>query len=73
MAATMKHRRSKSKRDKTRGDHRYDKVLRKFKKIKKLGGSMLVRSKITGELVPAHKVSNDNPEYKSVKVISEKN
>jgi len=70
MAATMKHRRSASKRKKTRGDHRYDKILRKLKKIKKFGGSFLVESKETGELVPAHRVSKDNTEYKSVKVIN---
>lgn len=69
MAATMKRRRSKSKRDKTRGDHRYDKQLRKAKKIKKFGGSFLVRSSITGELVPAHRVSKKHPEYNSVRVV----
>lgn len=72
MAATMKHRRSKSKRNKTRGSERYDKVLRKFKIIKKKGGSFLSRSKVTGELVPAHRVSKNNSEYNSVKVMSEK-
>ncbi len=65
----MKHRRSSSKRDKTRGSNRYDKLLTKFKTIKKNGGSFLAKSKISGELVPAHRVSKDNNEYNSVKVI----
>ncbi len=67
MAATVKHRRSASKRDKTRGDHRYDKVLRKAKEIKKYGGSFLVKSK-SGELIPAHRITKSSPEYKKVKL-----
>ena len=72
MAATMKHRRSKSKQRKTRGSERYDKLLRKFKKLKKKGGSFLIKSKITGELTLSHRVSKKNPEYNSVKVVNEK-
>lgn len=71
MAATMKHRRSSSKRDKARGSNRYDKLLTKYKKLKKFGGSFLTRSKVTGELVPSHRVSKKNPEYNSVKVLQD--
>lgn len=68
----MKHRRSASKRNKARGSERYDKVLRKFKTMKKKGGKFLVKSKVTGELVPSHRVSKKNAEYNSVKVMREK-
>lgn len=72
MAATMKHRRSASKRRKTRGSNRYDKVLTRAKKIKKYGGSFLAKSKVSGKVAPAHRVSKRNSEYNSVKVTSEK-
>lgn len=69
MAATMKHRRSASKRKKTRGADRYDKTLTKFKRIKKAGGKALVLSKFSNKLVPSHRVSKDHPVYKGVKVM----
>jgi ribosomal protein L32 len=52
------------------GSNRYDKVLTKMKKIKKFGGSFLVRSKTTGKLSPAHRVSKENPEYKGKQIIN---
>lgn len=70
MAATMKHRRSKSKRNKTRGSNRYDIVLTKAKKIKKFGGAFL--SKAGNAFVPPHMVTPENPEYNGVTVISKK-
>lgn len=68
MAPTMKHRRSKSKRNSTRGADRYDKVLTKFKKIKRLGGS-ITKVENNQKVLP-HRVSKKNPEYKGVKVIT---
>jgi ribosomal protein L32 len=70
MGATPKRRRSSSKRRSTMGSNRYDKVLTKMKKIKKFGGSFLVRSKTTGKLSPAHRVSKENPEYKGKQIIN---
>ncbi len=71
MAATMKHRRSARRRKTTRGAERYDVVLRKFKKIKKFGGSFLVKSKVSKKLVPPHKASKNNAVYNTVKVLKE--
>lgn len=71
MAATMKHRRSKSKRKSTRGADRYDKILRKYKKMKKLGGSFFVKGKNDSEARLSHRVDKDNVEYKNVKVVRE--
>ncbi|MCA9380772.1 hypothetical protein KC678_00715 [Candidatus Dojkabacteria bacterium] len=71
MAATPKRRRSASKRNSTRAAERYDKQIRKAKKIKKFGGSHLVKSPVTGKLVPAHRATKKNPEYNSVKVMRE--
>lgn len=70
MAATMKHRRSKSKRNSTRGANRYDVVLTKAKKLKKFGGSFL--AKAGNVFVPPHMVTPENPEYNGIKVISKK-
>jgi ribosomal protein L32 len=70
MAATPKHRRSSRKAKLSRSSNRYDKQLTRAKVIKKYGGSHLVKSKITGELVPAHRVSADHPEYKNIKIIN---
>lgn len=70
MAATPKRRRSKAKQRSTRGADRYDKLLTKFKKMKKFGGSFLSKSKTTKKLAPSHRVSDNNPEYNSVKVVN---
>jgi ribosomal protein L32 len=72
MAATMKHRRSASKRNSTRGADRYDKALTKAKKIAKKGGSFLVKVKTSKSFVPSHTVCEDNPTYKGVKVLNPK-
>jgi len=72
MAATMKTRRSSSKRKSTRGAERYDVRLRRAKKIKKSGGNFLVKSKVTGKKVPAHTVCKENFEYKGIKVLQPK-
>ncbi len=69
MAATMKHRRSKSKRNSTRSSNRYDKLLTKFKKIKKQGGKTLAKTS-TNKFVPPHTVTKDNPVYNGVKVLN---
>lgn len=70
MAPTMKHRRSSSKRKSKRGANRYDKILTKFKKIKKLGGTV-VREKNGKNALP-HRVTKENPEHKGEKVIIKK-
>ena len=67
MAPTMKHRRSASKRKSTRASNRYDKLLSKFKKMKKYGGL-----KFHKNYAPSHKVSEENVEYKGVKVMNKK-
>ncbi|BCX13872.1 MAG: hypothetical protein KatS3mg085_404 [Candidatus Dojkabacteria bacterium] len=69
MAATMKHRRSSSKRKSTRGADRYDKLLKKFKKLRKYGGTFLIKAK-NNVKVPPHRVTKLNPEHKGVKVIN---
>ena len=69
MAATMKHKRSSRRSKTTRSSDRYDKLLTKFKKIKKNGGSFLAKSNITGELVRPHTVEAKNPIYKDVKIL----
>ncbi len=63
----MKHRRSASKRKSSRGSNRYDKVLTKFKKMKKLGGKSTASNK-----APSHRVTKENPVYKGVKVLNPK-
>lgn len=72
MAATMKHRRSSSKKRSTRAADRYDAQLKKFKKIKKYGGLPVV--KVAGKKVAlvSHRVTKQNPIYRGVKVIATK-
>jgi ribosomal protein S19 len=72
MTATMKHRRSSSKRGSARGADRYDKLLKKIKKMKKYGGSFFVKIAGKNVITLPHRVTKDNPEYKGVKVISTK-
>jgi len=72
MAATPKHRRSRSKKRSTMASNRYDVVLTKFRKLKKKGGSIVSISKESGVAVPSHMVTLDHTEYKGVKVISKK-
>lgn len=71
MAATMKHRRSSSKRDKARGSNRYDKTLTKFKKMKKKGGRF-VSKRIDGKTIVSHRVTAENPVYKNTKILQTK-
>jgi len=71
MAATMKHRRSASKSKMTKAADRYDVQLKKYKKIKKKGGSPVVKLGAKN-YHPAHRVSKENPEYKGYKFISTK-
>lgn len=68
MAASPKHRRSSSKRDSARGSNRYDSTLTRAKTVKKKGGKLLAKSKISGKLVPSHRISKENPEYKGFKL-----
>lgn len=72
MAATVKRKRSSQKRRMSQSSNRYDKLLTKFKKMKKFGGSFLVKSKETGLMSPAHTVSEANPSYKGVTIVKEK-
>ncbi|MDQ6985153.1 MAG: hypothetical protein Q9M91_01235 [Candidatus Dojkabacteria bacterium] len=72
MAATMKHRRSSRRRKTTRGADRYDAVLTKFKKIKKFGGSPVIKLRKGVKATLSHRVTKENPTYKGVKVITSK-
>lgn len=72
MAATPKHRRSASKARSTRASDRYDVVIKKFRKIKKLGGSVTFVSKESGKLALPHRVSKENNTYKGNKIINTK-
>lgn len=75
MAATPKHRRSRSKARSTKASNRYDQLLNKFRKIKKKGGTFLIKNKsesIADDLnkykLP-HKVDKNNPYHKNIKII----
>lgn len=70
MAATMKHRRSSRRRKTTRGADRYDAVLKKVKKVKRNGGTLVNKLKAGKKYSPSHMVTPDNPIYKGVRVIS---
>jgi ribosomal protein L32 len=72
MAATPKHRRSASKARSTRASDRYDVVLKKFRKMKKKGGSVAFVSKETGKLTEPHRVSKENNVYRGHKIIENK-
>lgn len=63
MGATPKHKRSKSKRNSTRASNRFDKLLTKFKKIKKYGGNLVGASK-DGGIHPSHRVSDTDKSFK---------
>lgn len=63
MAATPKHKRSASKRNSTRSSNRFDKLLTKFKKIKKYGGNLVGVSN-GGIIHPSHKVSKAFKSFK---------
>lgn len=73
MAATPKHRRSSSKKRSTRASNRYDVALTKSRTIKRKGGKHLSSKNSLGVLVPSHRVTSENPEYKGIKVIKTKN
>lgn len=62
MGATPKHKRSKSKRNSTRSSNRFDKLLTKFKKIKKKGGSLVGKTK--DGIHPSHRVSKTDKTFK---------
>lgn len=72
MAATPKHRRSAQKARMTRASDRYDVVVKKFRKMKKLGGSVASVSKETGKLAAPHRVSKDSNVYRGNKIIDNK-
>jgi ribosomal protein L32 len=72
MAATPKHRRSAQKARTTRASDRYDVVLKKFRKIKKLGGSVTSISKETGKLTLPHRVTKESNVYKGKEIIKNK-
>lgn len=69
MAATPKHRRSARKARTTKASDRYDVVLKKFRKMKKKGGTIAVVSKETGKLTLPHRVSKENNVYKGRKIL----
>ncbi len=69
MAATPKHRRSASKKRSTRASNRYDVLLTKARKIKKLGGNLVAEVKGIKKFSPSHMVTKNNPEYKGRKYI----
>lgn len=70
MGATPKHKRSKSKRNSARASDRYDKLLTRFKKTKKQGGSVVNGSK--SGIHPSHRVSGLETSYKGRKVTLKK-
>jgi len=70
MAATPKHRRSSSKAASTKASNRYDKLLNKFRSIKKHGGNflMLLRDK-SGKLISKNRIHKDNTVHKEKQII----
>lgn len=70
MGATPKHKRSKSKRNSARASDRFDKLLTKFKKVKKQGGSVINATK--AGIHPSHRVSELETSYKGRKVTLKK-
>ena len=69
MAATPKHRRSAQKARTTKAADRYDVVIKKYRKMKKNGGTIAFVSKETGKLTLPHTVSKENNVYKGKKII----
>ena len=70
MAATPKHRRSSSKARSTRASNRYDKLLNKFRHIKKHGGTFLMLLKdMSGKLVIKNRLHKNNPIHKDKQII----